>query len=78
MYPNKLISAYVCGEGEGLILEIPYHLGHSLNGVNGLDVDGEEKVVRDKLYELQQLGATEDETKMPMKNLGISRFVKYY
>jgi len=67
----------VCGEGEGLILEKPYHLGHSLNGVTGLDIDVEEKVVRDKLCELQQLGATEDEIKMAMKNLGMSRFVKY-
>lgn len=70
-------TAYVCGEGEGLILEKPYHLGHSLNGVNGLDVDIEEKVVRDKLCELQQLGATEDEIKMAMKNLGISRAKLY-
>ncbi|XP_073226522.1 fatty acyl-CoA reductase 3-like [Cicer arietinum] len=70
-------TAYVCGEGEGLILEKPYQLGHSLNGVNGLNIDEEEKVVQDKLGELQQLGATEDEIKMVMKNLGISRAKLY-
>ncbi|KAL5169745.1 Alcohol-forming fatty acyl-CoA reductase [Glycine soja] len=67
-------TAYVCGEGgrEGLILEKPYHLGDSLNGVSGLDINAEEKVVRDKLSELQQLGATEKEIKEVMKDLGIS------
>jgi fatty acyl-CoA reductase len=59
-----------------LILEKPHQLGQSLNGVNGLDIDVEVKVVRDKLSELQQLGATEDEIKMVMKNLGLTRFVK--
>ncbi|WJX50075.1 alcohol-forming fatty acyl-CoA reductase [Trifolium repens] len=70
-------TAYVCGEGEGLILEKPHQLGQSLNGVNGLDIDVEVKVVRDKLSELQQLGATEDEIKMVMKNLGLTRAKLY-
>ncbi|XP_045829436.1 fatty acyl-CoA reductase 3-like [Trifolium pratense] len=70
-------TAYVCGEGEGLILEKPHQLGHSLNGVNGLDIDVEVKVVRDKLSELQQLGATEEEIKMVMKNLGLTRAKLY-
>lgn len=52
-------------------------MGVSLNGVPGLDIDAEEKVVRDKLDELQQQGATEDEIKMVMKDLGISRFVLF-
>ncbi|KAJ1440664.1 hypothetical protein SESBI_01731 [Sesbania bispinosa] len=71
-------TAYVCGEGKGLILENPYHLGDSLNGVKGLDIDAEEKVVRDKLGELRNLGATEDETKEAMKDLGISRVFKIH
>ncbi|XP_004506277.1 fatty acyl-CoA reductase 3-like [Cicer arietinum] len=70
-------TAYVCGEGEGLILEKPYQLGHSLNGVHGLNIDEEEKVVQEKLFELQQLGATEDEIKVVMKNLGLSRAKLY-
>ncbi|XP_058759443.1 alcohol-forming fatty acyl-CoA reductase-like [Vicia villosa] len=70
-------TAYVCGEGEGLILEKPYHMGQSLNGVAGLDIDIEVKIVRDKLSELQQLGATQDEIKMAMKNLGLSRAKLY-
>ena len=44
--------------------------------MSGLDINAEEKVVRDKLSELQQLGATEKEIKEVMKDLGISRFVK--
>ncbi|KAG4979950.1 hypothetical protein JHK85_033908 [Glycine max] len=65
------------GGREGLILEKPYHLGDSLNGVSGLDINAEEKVVRDKLSELQQLGATEKEIKEVMKDLGISRAKLY-
>ncbi|XP_061342397.1 fatty acyl-CoA reductase 3-like [Gastrolobium bilobum] len=70
-------TAYVCGEGEGLVLENPYHLGDSLNGVVGLDIDAEENVVRDKLAELRQHGATEYEIKVVMKDLGISRAKLY-
>ncbi|XP_020214058.1 fatty acyl-CoA reductase 3 [Cajanus cajan] len=72
-------TAYVCGEGEReeLILEKPYHLGDSLNGVCGLDIYEEEKVVRDKLSELRQLGASESEIKEVMKDLGISRAKLY-
>ncbi|TKY67085.1 Fatty acyl-CoA reductase 3 [Spatholobus suberectus] len=70
-------TAYVCGEGEGLILEKPYHLGESLNGMRGLDIYEEEKVVRDKLSELRQLGASESETKEVMKDLGIGRAKLY-
>ena len=69
------ISAYVCGERGGLILEEPYNFGDSLNGVSGLDIDAERTIVCDKLDELREQGATEREIKIAMKNLGISRFV---
>lgn len=51
-------------------------MGDSLNGVPGLDIDAENKVVHDKLNELREEGATADEVKMAMKDLGIDRFVK--
>lgn len=72
-------TAYVCGEGEagGLILEKPYHVGDSLNGVRGLDIHEEEKVVRDKLSELRLLGASEKEIKDVMKDLGLTRAKLY-
>ncbi|RDX58129.1 Fatty acyl-CoA reductase 3, partial [Mucuna pruriens] len=71
-------TAYVCGEvEEGLILEKPFHLGDSLNGVSGLDINAEQKVVCDKLSELRQLGATENEIKEVMKDLGITRAKLY-
>ncbi|KAI4322400.1 hypothetical protein L6164_022101 [Bauhinia variegata] len=66
-------TAYVCGERGGLILESPYHLGDSLNGVPGLDIDVEKKVVEDKLDELRRQEANEDEIKLAMKDLGIDR-----
>ncbi|KAK4255224.1 hypothetical protein QN277_008247 [Acacia crassicarpa] len=66
-------TAYVSGERGGLILETPYHLGDSLNGVSGLDIDVENKVIQDKLKELREERATPDEVKMAMKDLGIAR-----
>lgn len=69
------ISAYVCGERGGLILEDPYHFGETLNGVSGLDIDAEKTIVCKKLDELKEQGATERDVKIAMKNLGITRFV---
>nr|AFK33782.1 unknown [Medicago truncatula] len=66
-------TAYVCGEKSGLILESPYLLGDSLNGVAGLDINAEKKLVTEKLGELQEKGATEHEIKVAMKDLGITR-----
>ncbi|KAJ7947970.1 Fatty acyl-CoA reductase [Quillaja saponaria] len=51
-------TAYVSGERVGLILEQPYHLGDSLNGASGLDIDAEERLVEEKLDELQRLGSS--------------------
>ncbi|KAK7261225.1 hypothetical protein RIF29_27530 [Crotalaria pallida] len=70
-------TAYVCGEKGGLILENAYHFGDSLNGVSGLDIDAERKIVCDKLDELRDKRATEDEIKVAMKGLGISRAQVY-
>jgi fatty acyl-CoA reductase len=66
-------TAYVCGEKSGLILESPYHFGDSLNGEVGLDINTEKKLVTEKLGELQEKGATKQEIKVAMKDLGITR-----
>ena len=72
-----MFAAYVCGEPpEGLILESPYKLGDSLNGVPGLDIEAEKELVEHKLHELQRQGATDKEIKVAMKDLGLKRFVK--
>ncbi|GKF68270.1 hypothetical protein Tco_0197949, partial [Tanacetum coccineum] len=44
-----MYSAYVSGEKPGLILENPYHMGDALNGVNGLDIEQEKRIMEDKL-----------------------------
>ncbi|WJX50076.1 alcohol-forming fatty acyl-CoA reductase [Trifolium repens] len=66
-------TAYVCGERGGLIVEDPYQMGVSLNGVSGLDIDVEKKIIEDKLNMLQQEGATENDIKVAMKDLGMKR-----
>ncbi|KAF7823252.1 fatty acyl-CoA reductase 3-like [Senna tora] len=70
-------TAYVCGEKGGLIAEDPYQMGVSLNGVCGLDIDAENKLVQQTLNQLQEEGATEKEIKDAMKNLGIQRANEY-
>ncbi|KAI5412415.1 fatty acyl-CoA reductase 3 [Lathyrus oleraceus] len=70
-------TAYVCGEGIGLILESPYVFGDSLNGVAGLDVDAEKKLITEKLGELRDKGATEREIKGAMRDLGMTRAKLY-
>ncbi|XP_061342398.1 fatty acyl-CoA reductase 3-like [Gastrolobium bilobum] len=70
-------TAYVCGEREGLITEDPCQLGVSLNGFPGLDIDVEKKVVEEKLNQLREEGATEDDIRMAMKDLGMKRATMY-
>ncbi|KAL1324904.1 alcohol-forming fatty acyl-CoA reductase [Arachis hypogaea] len=73
----QVSTAYVCGEREGLILEDPHHMGVSLNGVPGLDIEMEMKLVQQQLNHLQQEGATQDEIKLAMKELGTKRASLY-
>jgi len=68
-------SAYVSGERAGLILENSYGRGDTLNGVSGLDIYEEKKLVDQKLNELQAEGATTEAIKEAMKDMGIERLV---
>ncbi|XP_028756820.1 fatty acyl-CoA reductase 3-like [Neltuma alba] len=70
-------TAYVCGEKGGLITEDPYKMGESLNGVSGLNIDSEKKLVEETLKQLQEEGATEYEIKVAMKDLGLKRANTY-
>lgn len=70
-------TAYVSGEREGLIMEDPYTLGDTLNGKYQLDVEMEKKVIEQRLDELKALRASNEETTMAMKNLGLERAKKY-
>ncbi|KAJ8768031.1 hypothetical protein K2173_020971 [Erythroxylum novogranatense] len=70
-------TAYVAGEKSGLILETPYPLGETLNGVAGLDIYEERRLVKEKLNQLQADGATVQETKEAMRDMGIDRAKVY-
>ncbi|KAG8655226.1 hypothetical protein MANES_04G019150v8 [Manihot esculenta] len=73
----QISTAYVCGESSGLIPEKPYRLGETLNGVSGLDIDYEKKLIDTKLDELRAQGATETEIKHAMKDMGTERAKRY-
>ncbi|XP_021279352.1 fatty acyl-CoA reductase 3-like [Herrania umbratica] len=70
-------TAYVSGERSGLILENSYNMGETLNGVSGLDINVEKKVVEEKMEELRSQGASEKEITQAMKDLGIERARMY-
>ncbi|KAM3291091.1 hypothetical protein P3S67_019380 [Capsicum chacoense] len=66
-------TAYVCGEKAGLILEKTLNYGETLNGGSRLDIDAEKKLVEETLKGLQDGNATEKETTVAMRVLGIER-----
>ncbi|KAG4185839.1 hypothetical protein ERO13_A08G004500v2 [Gossypium hirsutum] len=66
-------TAYVSGEKTGLILENSYRMGETLNGVSGLDINFEKKIIEQKLNELRLLGASDKDITQAMKDLGIQR-----
>uniref|UniRef100_A0A2P2NYX7 Fatty acyl-CoA reductase n=1 Tax=Rhizophora mucronata TaxID=61149 RepID=A0A2P2NYX7_RHIMU len=70
-------TAYVSGEKSGLILETPYKLGETLNGVSGLDINYEKKLAEEKLIQLQAEGASVQVIKEAMKDMGIKRAKAY-
>ncbi|XP_059306848.1 putative fatty acyl-CoA reductase 7 [Lycium ferocissimum] len=66
-------TAYVCGEGEGVIPEKSFSLGETLNKDTKLDIDVERKVIEDKLKEIEAQNLTTKEVTMAMRDLGIQR-----
>ncbi|XP_050947771.1 fatty acyl-CoA reductase 3-like isoform X3 [Cucumis melo] len=70
-------TAYVSGEREGHILETPYKLGESLNGMEGLDIATEQKVAEEKFKQLQENGAMEETINLALKDLGLERARMY-
>ncbi|GLT44493.1 hypothetical protein SLA2020_183850 [Shorea laevis] len=69
-------TAYVCGEGTGHIMEEPFCMGESLNGTYKLDIDGQKKLVDEKMKELLVDGRREG-IAFAMKELGMER-AKFY
>ncbi|XP_037494569.1 fatty acyl-CoA reductase 3-like isoform X2 [Jatropha curcas] len=70
-------TAYVCGESSGLIMEKPYQLGEALNGVLGLNIVEEKKLIDRKLNQLHVEGSSEANIKKAMIDMGIERAKTY-
>ncbi|XP_050947772.1 fatty acyl-CoA reductase 3-like [Cucumis melo] len=70
-------TAYVSGEKEGIIQEIPYQMGESLNGTIGLNIEEEQKLVEETLNKLTSKGATQETITLTMKQLGLQRAKLY-
>ncbi|XP_055824646.1 fatty acyl-CoA reductase 3-like [Solanum dulcamara] len=67
-------TAYVCGEGEGVLIpEKSFILGETLNKNSKLEIDVERKVIEEKLKELEAQSLTTREMTMAMRDLGIQR-----
>ncbi|KAL3828555.1 hypothetical protein ACJIZ3_017357 [Penstemon smallii] len=70
-------TAYVSGEKDGLILETPHNMGETLNGISGLDINAEKKLVDETIKQMSADNYSEDIIKSAMKNLGIQRARKF-
>nr|XP_010313342.1 fatty acyl-CoA reductase 1-like isoform X2 [Solanum lycopersicum] len=66
-------TAYVCGEGEGVIPEKSFTLGETLNKNSKLDIDVEREVIDEKLKVLEAQSLTTKEVTIAMRDLGIQR-----
>ncbi|XP_031255297.1 probable fatty acyl-CoA reductase 4 [Pistacia vera] len=66
-------TAYVCGEGSGLIPEKPFYNGETLKCSCRLEITEEKKLIDEKLNQLQAQGAAKNELTSTMKELGIQR-----
>ncbi|XP_075520015.1 putative fatty acyl-CoA reductase 4 [Primulina tabacum] len=68
-------TAYVHGNGVGLLPERAFHKGDTLDGakISYLDINTETKIAKERLRELQTQNATEKEITRAMKDLGIER-----
>ncbi|XP_073055339.1 fatty acyl-CoA reductase 1-like isoform X3 [Primulina eburnea] len=68
-------TAYVHGNGVGLIPERAFRKGDTLDGakISYLDINTETKIAKERLRELQTQNATEKEITRAMKDLGIER-----
>ncbi|KAF3455096.1 hypothetical protein FNV43_RR05544 [Rhamnella rubrinervis] len=68
-------TAYVCGEGEGLILESALHMGQKLKPTcsSKLDYKLEKKLVAEKLNELRSQDLPEDVIASAMSEYGMKR-----
>ncbi|XP_074267641.1 alcohol-forming fatty acyl-CoA reductase-like [Silene latifolia] len=70
-------TAYVCGEKTGLISETPYSMGETLNGVLGLDIDNEKKLVDQLLNNLKTRELSEKAIRQILKDFGKQRAELY-
>ncbi|KAL5583199.1 hypothetical protein UlMin_015641 [Ulmus minor] len=67
-------TAYVCGEGKGLIMEKPFSMGETLKETRSkLDFHVEKKLVQEKLNELHSRGVSEVDIAIAMRDFGMER-----
>ncbi|XP_021729658.1 alcohol-forming fatty acyl-CoA reductase-like [Chenopodium quinoa] len=70
-------TAYVCGEKAGIISEKAHAMGEALNGLVGLDIENEKKIVAETLSNLKANDVPEKVIRQTMKNLGSQRAKLY-
>ncbi|KAK9126685.1 hypothetical protein Scep_015531 [Stephania cephalantha] len=70
-------TAYVCGEKCGLVEEKPFRVGETLNGSPDLDIKQEIDLANETLEQLRCRKATNEDEKVAMKELGLTRARMY-
>ncbi|GLT63855.1 hypothetical protein SLA2020_363870 [Shorea laevis] len=70
-------TAYVCGEGVGLIQEKPFYMGETLKKPSNLDIFEEKKMMEEKLDQLQKQNLKDETVSSDMKDFGLKRAKMY-
>uniref|UniRef100_A0A7N0VJK8 Fatty acyl-CoA reductase n=1 Tax=Kalanchoe fedtschenkoi TaxID=63787 RepID=A0A7N0VJK8_KALFE len=66
-------TAYVCGEREGVVDEMPFKMGETLNGRFDLDINLEFKIMEENLNNLKERKLDEPAITAAMKDFGLKR-----
>lgn len=70
-------TAYVCGEGEGVLQEKPFYMGETLKGTSKLDIVEEKRAMEENLDQLRNQNLTEAAVTDAMKEFGLKRAKLY-
>nr|KAJ0201253.1 hypothetical protein LSAT_V11C600314080 [Lactuca sativa] len=71
-------TAFVSGEKSGIIFEMPFKMGETLNDNNNLDIREEKRLTQERQRQLIIEKANEEAMSSAMTDLGIQRFLIFF
>lgn len=68
-----MVTAYVCGEDKGIIVEKPFPMGKAKKGTAKIEIEVEQKLVEEKLDQLHTENVSEKTIAAALKDFGLQR-----